>query len=122
MFDVTLRNHLINARMQVGERIYPEIVPTDPVYPLIVINQPSGQPVQHRDLALVNQVAPVPLRRVTKILRSYADTSMIAWHTAIELRGAIARFPGFIMNEASGYEPESKRYLVVTVAQFWSRE
>jgi hypothetical protein len=112
--NARLRNHLIQSNLQVAQRIYPEIVPVDPVYPLIVINQPSGVPVHHRDGG--------QLRQVTKILKSYAETSTAAWGVAIELREAIRRFPGFIINEASAYETESARYLVVTVAQFWSQE
>lgn len=113
-FDVTLRKHLIGYELSVKDRIYPEIVPVNPIYPLIVINQPAALPVQHRDIGV--------LRRVTKIIRSYSETSAGAWSVATELRGAIMRFPGWITNESSAYETESKRYLVVTVATFWSRE
>lgn len=97
-----------------GPRIYPEIVPEHPVYPLIVINQPGANQVQHRDVG--------SLRLVTKVIRAYSDTSRGAWGVAGELKEAIAHFPGWIFNVLSHYETESKRYVVVTIAQFWSQE
>ena len=113
-FDVRLRTYLVQQNLSVGPRIYPEIVPTAPTYPLLVINQPGAVPVQHRDRG--------SLRLITKVIKSYSDTANGAWAVAIELRAAIAGFQGFVTNEASAYETESKRYLVVTVAQFWSQE
>lgn len=116
MFDERLRTYLIRSELTVRQRIYPLIVPTDPVYPLIVINQPGANPVNHRD----NQ--PGYLRLVTKVLKSYSETLTEARKIASELETAIITFGGSIMNQFDDYETQSKRYLVVTIAQFWSRD
>lgn len=119
MFDERFRRHLIQSQLSVAQRIYPEIVPVDPpVYPLIVINQPGASPVNHRD----TPDQPAVLRLVTKTIRCYSDTSFGAWQVAKELERAILGFRGSIFNQLSDYETQSKRYVVVTIAQFWSRD
>ena len=118
MFDERFRAYLIQAQLSVGQRIYPEIVPVNPVYPLLVINQPGASSTNHRDTAQQRSV----LMLVTKTIKSYSDTSAEAWRVANEVQAAILSFGGSIFNRLSDYETQSKRYVVVTIAQFWSRD
>lgn len=118
MFDERLRTHLIRSNLSVGQRIYPLIVPVDPVYPLIVISQPGAIPVNHRD----TNYQPSVFKQVTKVLKSYGETLTSARAIAQELEAAILQFNGSIFNQLDDYETQSKRYVCVTIAQFWSRD
>jgi methylthioribose-1-phosphate isomerase len=118
MFDERLRTYLIRSELSVGQRVYPMIVPVDPVYPLIIISQPGAIPVNHRD----THYQPSVFKQVTKIFKSYGETLSSARATAQELEAAILRFKGSIYNQFDDYETQSKRYVCVTIAQFWSHD
>lgn len=113
MIDEQIRTYLIQSELSVGERIYPQIVPEKPTYPLVVYNTTSAPPADHREGG--------QLVKMVKQFRVYGVGQTQAWAVAWELRNKLLGFPAMIENMLDGYEPESGRWFVVIFATVWTR-
>ncbi len=112
MIDERIRSYLIGSGLSVGDRIYPQAVPHNPTYPLVVYNTNAAPPADHRDGG--------NLMAMGRQFRVYGSGQAQVWAVAMELRRLLLRFPMQIENMLDGYEPESARWYVVVMATVWT--
>lgn len=109
--DARLRTYLVNEKL-VDERVYPVRMADKPTYPLIVFNQVTGVPANHRDGAIAGWAY--------KALRVYSKAHAEASNIAAKLKSLVPGFAsGQVTNVIDGYETESHSYYFVVYAKFW---
>lgn len=130
---MTALNEAIYGRLQavvgvtnlVGTRVYPVVLPQDPIYPAIRYQQLAGsrEPTMGSNNGLVN---------TTVQIDSYSESYAQARQVAEEVRSALQRFRGtvagvviegaFVEGPLDVFEDQIKKYRVQQDFTVWHRE
>ena len=110
--DVQIRNYLIDG-LDIDQRIYPQVVPADPVYPLVVYSTTAGPHEGHRDGG--------SLVAMSKQYKIYGTGHNQVWAVAWDVRDRLVKWPMMIDNMIDGFESESGRFFVMIYATVYTR-